>query len=379
LCLLTSSTHKTHMLFKPLWIIGVLALLGVVASVIGTAIMKKKTKARNKDRASQACGTNPEARVPIFVMMVAVGDQHTSAAIKTLASVYGNAACPLRVFTGLADYYDSGASHAACALAAKFAKFADASTIPFKVGDNVRALRVPVAEFPGSLVALEQVQRFLYRGEVYILLVEPGVVLAAQWDVTLMLAIEAAPGRSVVSMRPPPPGTPGTVGTYLAVATARFPRFVAFNMKTPVEGELPPVVPALGWSSALSFSKGPLPLGDAAAMVSSGVGPDMAMTARMLLTGWVLQHPCARVATMIPAPAPETAFASTSAMLHPAVAEHLGLDMVHDTVSARGRLGLVPGKNPPSELAAKVGSSGDVLSMLSRIETSHHKRQKSPE
>ena len=362
------------MFLKPLWILMALAAVAAVVAVVVSAVHRRRQKTKNRTRVNAACGSSPRARVPIFAMMVAQAGSPTSGpdrALAALVGMYARAACPLRIFAGVAEYYGSAS---APTLAARFAKASDASTMAFKVNDHLRVLRAPIAEFPGTLTALEQVQRFLYRGEAYVLVIRPDTVLAQDWDTSLLAALSAAPHRSVVSMRPPPMGTPGTLGTFLGVASAQPPSFASFSIKAPVEGQLPAAIPALAWSSRLSFSEGPLPLGDAGALVSA-MDDDVAMTSRLLLSGWVLQHPVERVGTKASSDADADADANRNPgatgtfLLPPSVQAHLGLSQAHNLVSVRGRLGLVPAPNPAHELAAKIGSSGDVLSMLARIDS----------
>jgi hypothetical protein len=157
-------------LAKPLGIVGIVAALLIIGVLITTAIQRRRAKGKNKQRVNAACGDSPSARVPVFVMIVSTDND--GAALQTLLSVFAQAACPLRVFAGVAEYFAPGIVKP---LPHRFTQAAESSTMPFKLGDHVRALRAPMDEYPGHLIALEQVQRFLYRGEPYVLIATPGV------------------------------------------------------------------------------------------------------------------------------------------------------------------------------------------------------------
>ena len=47
----------------------------------------------------------------------------------------------------------------------------------------------------------------------------------------------------------------------------------------------------------------------------------------------------------------------------------LGVDVFTQSVTVRARLGLLPSPNRQAEIHAKIGSAGDLLSLLSRLET----------
>lgn len=369
------------------WImIGAVVLgagLGILALV--RYLRLQAARARNRAVATAACGASAAARVPIFVCLVAVGPAQAEAALRTMVSLFAGAACPLRVYIGVAEYTDGAGTTAGAApnLGERFLAASKRTPLPFALGDHVRVLRAPLAEFQGVNVAREQVQRFLYHAEKYVLVLAAGALVVSQWDVTLPAALaHAAAGLTVpdqplkrrvaLTARLPPPTTPGTMGTYLGVHTAR-PTFVSFSLRAPASGEAPPSVPALAWSGQLSFSEGPLPLAGGASLACAS-DDDAVMTGRLWNLGWALAHPSGRAATLSAA---DAALLESSPgcspdfrpelQLAPSVLHALGIGPT-GSVTHRGRLGLVPGPNTAAELALKVGSTGDVLSMLSRIE-----------
>lgn len=348
-------------------LVAVLALLVGALLVAGIVnfVQRRRTRAKNKEVATQRCGAAPENRRPIFIMMVCVGDAECDAGLRTLISAFANATCPLRLTAGVAEYATPRPSRKP--LAERFTVQCDTTTVPFQLGHHVKVLAAPQPEFPGRNIALEQVQRYLYHDERYVCVLAPGTVLAPEWDATLVRALGEGDTATVVTARPGPPSA--KLGTYTAVTHPR-PSFGTYALKLPADEVVPDTVPALAWSAALSFSQGPLPFGGPASPADADA-QDAFMTARLLLANWRFEHPCARVATR--GTAPPDAHAGAVA-LPPAVCEYLGVTPDGGGVRARGRLGLLPAPNSAAELALKIGSAGDVLSTLARIETAqrHH-------
>jgi hypothetical protein len=155
---------------------------------------------------------------------------------------------------------------------------------------------------------------------------------------------------------------------------------------------LPSTVRALAWTPELSISRGPLPLAGAGELVPSAVGAAerstvteaVTTTARLIDLQWTMYHFTGRVASAT-APAAVTSAAKAPTKLLPnvglggtsaavtipisaAAARYLGVNLGAGVVENRARLGLVPGPNAKEEVAVKVGSVGDVLSTLSRLE-----------
>jgi hypothetical protein len=382
------------------------AALGVAAAV--TAVVRSvRTAAKrrsNQARATAACGAAACNRLPIFVMLVAKGTLQTKLALDTLLRVFSSALCPLRVYVGIAEYSD--AARVPKNLAERFVAGSKHAAVPFELGDHVRIVRAPEHEFPGLLTAREQLQRYLYHAEKYVLVLTPGVHLVHNWDSVLVQALGAHGARTVVTCHPaegpaPDVASPPAMGTFIAVASPR-PEFASYAMKQPpAQGQLPDTVPALGWSGHLSFSEGPLPLvgavrgvlhagdGDGDGDADNDADGDVLLTARLLQLQWTLMHPTTRVATRAFASCRRSGAGSKSAApplaLAPAVLEYLG---VHATgpqtqqVTNRGRLGLVPAHlTTAAEVAVKVGSTSDVLSMLCRLDakaTAHNTRNTLP-
>jgi hypothetical protein len=354
-----------------------LFVVGLVSYFAGWA-MRRAARTKNRAAATLTCGSSPGARVPIFVSIVAVGDAQVAAALRSIHQAFVAAACPLRVYIGVAEYSDE--SSQSRNVGERFVATAKSSAIPFELGDHVRVLRAPQREFAGFNVAREQLQRFLYHAETFVAVVGPGCMLAKDWDMSLPAALAFAarkyPTKKIVlSGHPALPTSPGTLGTFLALASGR-PTFMGLPFRMPPDEDPPLAVPALAWTGRLSFCEGPLPLAGAAA-VDSHADDDVFMTARLMALDWQLMHFVKRVGTMSAADEralkfeqddqpPSLVQIGQQLPLPASVASALGL--LGSKVTHRGRLGLVAGTNSKEELALKVGTTGDVLSMLSRIE-----------
>jgi hypothetical protein len=395
----------------------------------------------------------------MFVMVVARGEAESALAVRALVTAFERATCPLRVYAGVAEYVggegnsgsgisdaDAAAGSAAASATGlavsqipitiqpfvrRFDAAAKAAAVPFSVADHVRVLRAPLGEFQGYGAAREQVQRFLYRAEPYVVCLGVHVLLDKHWDTTLQAAINSVGPRSVVSAQParlpsntfamfqkPAAGTSGagagaavantaaTMGTFLTVARCGGTadtnptgiQLAAYAMHVPAGKDalaiLPSTVRALAWTPELSISRGPLPLAGAGELVPSVVGATerstvteaVTTTARLIDLQWTMYHFTGRVASatapaaITPAPSaaaptkplPNVGLGGTSAAvtipISAAAARYLGVNLGAGVVENRARLGLVPGPNAKEEVAVKVGSVGDVLSTLSRLE-----------
>jgi hypothetical protein len=402
-----------------LWLWLVCGLLGLVlfgGLAVGNVVTTSKARNRSRVAAKAACAASPAARQPVFVMVVARGNAESAAAVRALVAAFERATCPLRVYAGVAEYVDS--AHGIGPFVRRFESAAKSSTIPFKLLDHIRVLRAPVQEFEGYAVAREQVQRFLYRGEPYVVTLGATVVVQQGWDAALQAAVSELPPRSVVTAIPArtapdnlrvlqlldaapgapapvtPAGTPGaaasTMGTFLAVARcgeATGATLAAYPMRVPMGTDavsiLPRTVRALAWSPELSMCRGPMPLGSFSAAASGGNGAAggaesdttteaVAVTGTLVDLGWTLHHPTGVVAATVPAlgvpPNTNTAAPAAVSRLSGAAQRYLGLRLGAGSVENRARLGLAPGPNAAEEVAVKIGSVGDVLSTLSRIE-----------
>jgi hypothetical protein len=351
----------------------IIVLCIVAVLVLGMGIRKVVTniqRKHNKKKTLKACEKETDT---IFVMLVSVKD--AVGAARTMASIFAQAACPLRVYIGLYEFHDTTVLYNSTAMG-MYESLANASAdVPFSMQDHIRVLRAPVSEFKSAVVAREQLQRFLYRSEVFVLSLNQGCTMAEGWDTyfiqlygptTNKLALTTIPERAHRTAKITNPGTFVGVGGF----KHDFPRLLAYRMKYDhLTSNANVLVPAIAWSASLSFTRGPLPYAHSKDIDFSTDAEDLYITMQLLDRGWQLAHVPREVACMALNTAPYPVLAATSArVLSTRHLSRFGANPWTKTITARARLGLVPAPNKHYEISIKVGSTGDFLSMLSRIE-----------
>ena len=353
----------------------------VVAFAVSLAISKCVTRfkrSRNKKKALSACESRQET---IFVMLVAYKDAGSAA--QTLFSLFSKADCPLRVYAGLYEFFDESNPISAMAVFDSMVKMS--AEVAFSMQDHVRVLRAPASEFKNAAVAREQLQRFLYREENFTLcLGRLGCVLLSQtWDTYLVAAQAAAALKdrnnaagAVITTVLETGGREPSVsnsGTFVGMGNfeGAFPRLLAYRIKHGVATNMP--VPALAWSASFSFMRGILPYPSSKGIDFSVDAEDVIMTFRLLERGTTIWHPTKELACNVaggarPLPQGHTDTPLSRVPFSDRLFATLGVDVFRRSVTARGRLGLLPSPNRQNEIDAKVGSAGDFLSILSRLE-----------
>lgn len=369
----------------------------VVAAVVAAAVaatlagayfgMMAYYRRRERTRISAACA--PLSADTIFVTLVSHTDPY--AAAETLVSLFERAHCPLRVYVGVFELH--GRRHATTVME-EYELQCKFSRSPFCLKDHVRIIRIPVLEDKGILAACEQVERHLYKGERFACTVASGVELAQNWDAyavdTLRLASLAAKSSKVVLSSMCDADTPatGAPGTYCGLHESGV--LLGYKFK-----HLPPrPVPALAWSSFFSFSgsarlaEAPYErLPDDRPECVDRAAHDMYMTIRLLHRRWTVMHPPGMVVAwrrggVIGGVAGEgterwrlnvrgvnaARAGACAAFQHMGIVSKAGDPM---RLSARARLGLTPAADE-CEIVAKIGSMGDYLSILSRMELLQH-------
>jgi len=355
-----------------------LAFAGVLA---GAAIRLAAVKRKEKARIHSACALSNGGDT-IFVSLVS--HCNSRGAAETLASLFANAHCPFRVHVGLCEVYGPDEAEGSPVLR-EYETLVRFSKAPFCLKDHVRILRVPVGESHGVLTAMEQVERHLYRGERFACTVQPHTEVAPSWDAHCISLLAAAKDKTVLTAVLPRGGTPSMdkPGTYCGLV--RSGALSAFALRKMLDGV--GTVPALAWSSSFSFCAAANRLrdvpyervNDAAAVGMDMAVHDLYMTMRLLGTGWTLAHPAAAVAVVTDRPrggtgskAWKAAMAKrTAAVATPEVLLALGVGGMSDgalSLTTRARLGLTKTAGL-QEVELKLGSQGEYLSLLSRLET----------
>jgi hypothetical protein len=363
------------------WKIVAIVAAVVVAGAALAAYIGSVVVHRRRERARIATACAPLSSASIFVMLVATGEPY--AAAETVASLFERAVCPLRVYVGIFEAYDSAAS-----IVEEYELRTKFSRAPFCLKDHVRVIRLPLGENRGILAAAQQVERHLYKGEKYVATMAVGVEVAQDWDAYCVdtLAVAAAVAKSprviLTSMCAAGPAGLTTPGTYCGLHDTG--ALLGYGLKHMAVK----VVPALAWSSTFSFAPAArvteVPYErypDTAPDGMDAVVHDTYMTVQLLRAGWALLHPAAAVVGWTrPGDIAPTGYGTPKwrqamqgvnrGRAVGAVFAYMGVlssaaTSVH--LSARSRLGLTPAADE-AEIIAKVGSMGEYLSVLSRLE-----------
>lgn len=360
------------LLWKVVLAVSVIAVLALSLAISKFVTRFKRRK--NKERAIAACKTMQHES--IFVVLVSHKDAFGAA--QTLFSLFAKAECPLRVYVGLYEFYDPESADSVMAVFESFVK--RSPEVAFSMQDHVRLLRAPATEFTSGPKAREHVQRFLYRNELYVLCVGRSCTLSGNWDGYLVAMHKMATkgkskgsGNVVLTTRPAVGGGAASgarEGTFIAFGDFKgdFPSMVAYEMKR--SATVKTVVPALLWSAQLSFSKGVVPYPAAHHLQFSNDQEDLIMTFRLLDAGWTLFHPAKEVCRIRSAAASLPIIDRTRfLMAYTPLLQRLGANVPRKRLTTRARLGLLPDDNKRVEIESKIGSQGDLLSLLSRIES----------
>ncbi len=367
---------------------GTIVLIVSIVLICITALVLfirfKVTKQRNKRKVAAACA-GPGASASIFVELLSDADADETAA--TLASLFEKATCSLRVYAGVYELYDAGQPTVADAYASAAAR----TTAAFCLKDHVRCLRVPARESKGVLSAMEQLRRFLYRGETYIMSVRPGTRFVTGWDTLAIECLADAERRargSAVALTTLPASdsaspTPNSLGTYVAIQPTSGAMLAHRIRAKPTSAR---TTPAIVWSSAFSFAKGAALTGstsypklpDDAPVGMDALVHDYFITLQLLHAGWQLAHPLVSLATTGLNRRAAVGHGSAdwrarvSALNRPYLSalavRGIAPDAQHRVaISARAAMGLTPDADP-DEIVAKLGSIGEYLSVLTRLE-----------
>jgi len=352
----------------------------LIAAYFVTISYRRK---HEKIRISDACQSS--ATDTIFVMMASYKNPY--AAAETLTSLFENAHCPLRVYAGVFELYDPASSTNILDEYEMQTKF---SKSPFCLRDHVRTIRIPVNENKGILAAHEQIERFLYRGEKFVASILPGMEVTPSWDkycidVLRGAAVSTKHTKNILTAMSAGdvPVLTSDPGTYVGLHDDG--SLLGYRMK---HKSTVPFVPALGWSSEFSFSDAvrihDTPYERYPDEYPNGfdtVLHDMYMTIRLLKNGWETLHPTGALVynrrRNFDASDHNGSMAWRDRMqaVNRArgtgkIFSKLGVVSIGDNkmgLSARARLGLTP-KADDTEIIGKVGSIGEYLSILSRLD-----------
>jgi hypothetical protein len=367
-----------------LWVIITLACVVVVVIVLlivrALVLARRRQSIERRLVTAEAAECAGQGDATIYVSVINdVGNTETGAA--TVLSLFREAECPLRVHVNVYDVVDTESTgRMATPPAFTAAVLAQAKSAGFpmeRLQQCLRVLQVPATLYRGRLPAREQLERFTYKDELYLMTLQPGAVMAPKWDslivgmwtalgdpraiLTTRLAVEdAAAGSNGVS--PPLPTQPGT---FVGFTTA-FPALAAYKLRK--RTALQDAPPAVAWCSSLSFvGKG---RHDAFLIPAlPDTAEDVAMWATLVRAGWTAwYHPVGTLA-VVRAGTGSGLTASTDVVpyLDPGVMRVLGVHPVTRQPTTRARVGLSASPKT-QEIEAKLGSMDDYVSLLSRVE-----------
>ena len=348
-------------------VLGVL-LITAIAYFVRLQVMKR----RERGRIRTACGQR--ANVTILLELLSYDD--ADAVARTLTSAFENASCALRVHAGVYELFQPGSAD----VVTSYERQARGSKSPYVLRDNVRTLRVPIANFKGVLTSYEQLERTLYDNETYVCMLAPGTLLTPNWDdvCVALLAASANPYATAITTVPGPK-TP--TGTHVAIE----PISGAF-MSKPLRARTSSAatVPALVCASAFMFSSGPArtraltfpnDLRDDNATGVDTLALDYYITLRLLSNDWTFAHPVKPIAFANSEPTPGIGSAdwrnrlrtANAPFLKPLIARGIEPSDAGALVSANATMGLMPNASD-AEISAKLGSLDAFLSEKARLE-----------
>jgi hypothetical protein len=362
-------------------IVGVCVLL--VAAAAGVAISTSYKKKKERRRIQTACAASESAQTT-FVVLVSLDNPKGAAA--TIQSLFERAHCPLRVYVGLVEIYGP---HSQTTTLEEYEAGVRFSKAPFCLKDHVRVLKIPLSEHRGVVSAYEHAERYLYKNETFVVTMQPHTDLVPQWELLCISALSQQEKLNRTRHQPmvlttvlaTEPGSgaqpdPKVPGTYCAFTPRG--KLVAYPLKKLLPAV--PTLPAVAWSSSFSFTTGVRVAAVPYNAVPDGkpTGLDMAahdmyMTLKLQNYKWQLLHPAFTVGVVrkgLPANA-QGSSVWYQQLLKAAGGTGSGWFKVVDgllpRVSARAQLGLSPTPST-DEVNAKLGSMGELYSMLSRLE-----------
>jgi hypothetical protein len=369
------------------------ACAAVLLLVVGVAVSTSFKKRKEKRRVQTACASSDAAQTT-FVALVSLANPRGAAA--TLLSIFERAHCPLRIYVGVIEIY--GPADGASVLE-EYESGVRFSRAPFCLKDHVRVIKIPLSEHRGIVSAYEQAERYLYKDEAFVCTMQPHTELAPQWEQHCIRALKqqaALNGSTVVVdntvlstvLAAAGSGQPAATapGTYCGFGARG--RLAAYRMRKLLDAV--PTVPAVAWSSSFSFAPGRrvgavpydvLPDAEPAGLDASG--HDMYMSLKLATRGWVVVHPAFSVGVVHRQAAKAVGSATWySALLRAAgstaaAEEPFYRPGVVPRITARAQLGLSPHPNP-DEINVKLGSMGELYSMLSRIELRQQQQHVNP-
>lgn len=377
-----------------LWVtVLIVCLVAVViaALAIRAAVLKSRRTRTERRLLSQPCDSDSDGTIFVSIVNDTCSRDHGAASV---LSLFKEAKCPLRLRVVVYDIIDGATIATPAPLLDGLRASGRAVGFPMdKLMHLVRVLQVPLKLYRGPLAAREQLERFTYKDEAYIMTLQAGAVVCAGWDTlcvqSMQCIMQATSRTAYLTTRLEivgdayPKADPATPGTYTAFTpdSARAKQVVAFKLcrikkssqvPATVPAPFPVPVPASAWSASFSFTTG-----SRSAAFKVPVLPDVVEDAVMwgvlvsnAWTAWFhLQGTVAVVPAAAAAASAEVAAASKLSvpLLSAAVLKTLGLNLATLAPTTRARVGLTAHPTV-DEIEIKLGSMDEYASLVSRVE-----------
>lgn len=276
-------------------VLMLIIVVGGIAAWKTYRLFKNASRKKRRARIEQFCKTVP-ADETIFVSVASYRDPDC---VNTVFDCFEKAACPFRISVGVCQQNATTDSN----VAELYEKLANRKgTGNFK--KNLRVFSVPAEEAKGPMYARAMIERVLYQGEKYYLVIDSHTRFCTDWD---LRAIEMFKECQVRSAKPVLTTYPldfdfGVTrkfkGTEQKPPYLRFKCFNATNGLPEIEG---PVMvkkpeechPSLFWGGCFSFGPGSMvsevPFDPTLEYVF--VGEEISMAARLFTHGYDLWTP----------------------------------------------------------------------------------------
>jgi hypothetical protein len=394
---------------KKVWVIVlvVCVLLVLVAAVaIRAAVLKSRRGRTEREMLKGVCDVAVDGTIFVGIVNDTGNSNHAAA---TALSLFKEAECPMRVHVNVYDIVRAPqGSSASSAFMVSLRDHARAVGFPMdKTQHLVRVLQIPTALYRGPLAAREQLERFTFADETYMLTIQAGAVLATGWDRTCIAALLGTGSptaylttRLEVSADAFPLADGRQPATFVAFTpeSARECRVVSYKLRkasrvaarpkprhqtqtqtpklntatnTPLLHPPPETTPAIAWCSSFAFTYGRRHAAFRLPMLPD-INEDAAMWNVLVLHGWTQWHHPLDTVAVVGAGAAAASATMTAALelptLSPSILHLMGLGptaLMTPTTRARVGLTAVPTKD---EIEAKLGTMDDYASLITRLE-----------
>ena len=276
----------------------IIAIAVLCAACVMWSFYKQKRLERRRRQIDQQCAQIPESE-SIFVSIASYRDPQCA---YTLFDLFDKAACPFRITVGVCQQNYTAVDQDA---GEKYKSMARDSGV-HDFSHHIRIMRMSAEQAQGPMYARHLIEKHLYRGEKYYLIVDSHMLFTPNWDVECVKMYNQClvwSPKPILTMYPEdfkPYNRTWTMSNY-ENEPGSYLRFKKFNEKTNVvEIEGPrfkrkPSAPqlALFWAGCFSFGSASqikeVPYDGFGSFVF--LGEEISMAARLWTSGYDLYHP----------------------------------------------------------------------------------------